>query len=305
MKKFFLFIAVLLPVALQAQEAAPARGFWSDPLSDPLFPFYVVIGFVFVVALLVVIVAAYMLQILNVLIRKTEEDKATAQGIVLEPEIGVWQKFWNWINGYRPVEKEAEIMLDHNYDGIKELDNYLPPWWKWLFYGTIAWSAVYLLAYHVTDSLPLMDQEYQNEVALAQDAKAKLAASKPAVTIDENTLVYEAKEEIIIAGKKVYDTNCASCHMPQGQGSIGPNLTDEYWIHGGGTKNIYATVKNGVQEKGMIPWGPVLSPEQIRDVTFYIISIQGSNPPNPKAPQGTVWKEETAQPADTVTRASL
>ncbi|MCK6616365.1 MAG: c-type cytochrome [Cyclobacteriaceae bacterium] len=293
MKKILSLISLfLLGSPLMAQDTAPARSFWSDPLSDPLFPFYVVITFVFVVALLVILVAIYMLQVLNVFIRKAEEEKAIQAGKVYMPEPGAWTKFWNWINGYRPIEKESEIMLDHNYDGIKELDNHLPPWWTWLFYGSIVWGAVYLVVYHVTDSLPLMDQEYQNEVAVAQEQKAKLLASQPALAIDENNLVYEPDEQIIKNGRQVYVVNCASCHMPDGQGNIGPNLTDEYWLHGGSVTDIYKVIKNGVQEKGMIPWGPVLSPQQIRDVTFYIKSIKGSNPPNPKAPQGELYKEE-------------
>lgn len=283
----FLFGSPLL-----AQDVAPT-GFWRDPLNDPLFPFYLVIAFVFVVALLVVIVAIYMLQVLKVFIRKAEEEKAAQTGKVYAHEPGAWRKFWNRINGYRPIEKESEIMLDHNFDGIKELDNHLPPWWTWLFYGSIVWGVIYLVVYHVTDSLPLMDQEYQNEVAIAQEQKAKLLASRPALAIDENNLVYEADEQIIKNGRQVYAVNCASCHMPEGQGNIGPNLTDEYWLHGGSVTDIYKVIKNGVQEKGMIPWGPVLSPQQIRDVTFYIKSIKGSNPPNPKAPQGELYKEET------------
>jgi cytochrome c oxidase cbb3-type subunit 3 len=293
MKKLIsLFTLFLIGSPILAQDAAPTS-FWSDPLKDPLFPFYVVIAFVFVVALLVVMVAIYMLQVLNVFIRKAEMEKAAQAGQTYVPEPGAWTKFWNWINGYRPIEKESEIMLDHNYDGIKELDNHLPPWWTWLFYGSIVWGAVYLVVYHVTDSLPLMEEEYQAEVTLAQEQKAKLLASQPALAIDENNLVYEPDEVIIKNGRQVYVVNCASCHMPDGQGSIGPNLTDDYWLHGGSVKDIYAVIKNGVQEKGMIPWGPVLSPQQIRDVTFYIKSIKGSNPPNPKAPQGELFKDNT------------
>ncbi|MFN3840582.1 MAG: cbb3-type cytochrome c oxidase N-terminal domain-containing protein [Cyclobacteriaceae bacterium] len=300
MKKIIsLFSLFLIGIPLWAQDAAPSSSFWSDPLRDPLFPFYVVIAFVFVVALLVVIVAIYMLQVLNVFIRKAEEEKAAQTGKVYAPQPGVWTKFWNRINAYRPIEKESEIMLDHNYDGIKELDNHLPPWWTWLFYGSIVWGAIYLIVYHVTDSLPLMDQEYQNEVAIAQEQKVKLLASQPALVIDENNLVYEPDEQIIKSGRQVYVVNCASCHMPDGQGNIGPNLTDDYWIHGGSVTDIFKVIKNGVQEKGMIPWGPVLSPKQIRDVTFYIKSIKGSNPPNPKAPQGELFKDEDAGPAST------
>jgi cytochrome c oxidase cbb3-type subunit 3 len=269
-------------------------------MNDPMFPLYLVAGMIFIVALLVVMVAINILSVLNLFIRKAAEEKAAKMGVVYVPEPGAWTKFWNWINGFRPMEKESELLLDHNYDGITELDNHLPPWWKWLFYGTIVWGVVYFVVYHVTDSLPLMDQEYQNEVTLAQDQKAKLLASKPAVVIDEAALKYEKNDAWIANGKKVFATNCTSCHGAEGQGGIGPNMTDKFWIHGGSIQNIYATIKNGVQEKGMIPWGPVLSPEQIRDVSFYIISIQGTTPANPKAPQGTEYIEATAAPADSV-----
>ena len=293
MKKLFILFSLLMIASVgMAQEAAPVHSFWNDPLNDPMFPLYVVMGFVFLVALLVVLVAGYMVQVLNVFIRKAAEEKAAASGIPYVPEPGYWSTLWNKINAFKPVEKEAEIMLDHNYDGITELDNHLPPWWKWLFYITIVWSIAYMIVYHVTDSLPLSDQEYQNEVTLAQEQKAKLLALKPAVVIDENALQYSNDEVLIQNGRKVYVTNCASCHLANGEGSIGPNLTDEYWIHGGSIKDIYVTIKNGVQEKGMIPWGPVLSAEQIRDVSFYIMSIRGTNPANPKPPQGTIYKEE-------------
>jgi len=298
MKKIFaLLLFLALSVASFAQEAAPVKSFWSDPFKDPMFPLYMVAVFIFVVALLVVFVAIYILKVLNLFILKAAEEKAASEGRVYVPEPSAWTKFWLWVNGLRPMEKESELLLDHNYDGITELDNHLPPWWKWLFYGTIIWAGVYIVVYHFTDTLPLQDQEYQNEVTLAQEQKTKLMASQPQVVIDENALTYEKNDAFIQAGRKVYVTNCASCHMPDGQGSIGPNLTDEYWIHGGNIKNIYATIKNGVLEKGMIAWEPVLSPEQIRDVSFYIKSIKGTNPPNPKAPQGTVYVEESTAPA--------
>jgi len=293
-------VFIFFSLSAVAQEAVPEANFWSDPLSDPLFPFYVLAGFVFITAFLVVIVAMYMLQVLNVFIRKAAEERAEKLGIKYEPKPGMLSKLWMQVNAFRPAEEEKDIMLDHDYDGIKELDNHLPPWWKWLLYGTIIWAVGYLIVYHVTDSLPLQDAEYQAEIALAEEQKAKLLALNPPLSIDESTLVYTADDEIIQKGRKVYVTNCSSCHMPDGQGSIGPNLTDEYWLHGGSVKDIYTVIKNGVVEKGMIPWAPVLSPEQMRDVTFYIMSLKGTNPPNPKAPQGELFKAEEPVQADTV-----
>lgn len=142
-----------------AQDAAPATSFWRDPFNDPLFPFYLVIGFVFLTAFLVIIVAIYMLQVLNVFIRKAAEERAEKLGVKYVAPPSYWSKFWDQINAFRPAEKEADIMLEHNYDGIRELDNHLPPWWKWLLYGSIVWAAIYLVVYHVTGSLPLMEGE--------------------------------------------------------------------------------------------------------------------------------------------------
>ena len=286
MKKLFLLFTCFLVHGASFAQEAPAKTFWSDPLNDPLLPLYLVMAFVFVVALLVVVVALYILKILNMFTRQAEEARAEKLGMVYKPEPSFFATFWNKINALKPVEKEADILLDHNFDGIKELDNHLPPWWTWLFYATIVWSVVYMVVYHVTDSLPLQDAKYQTEVTVAEEKLQALRASQPQVVIDEAALVYEANDELIKKGRQVYVTNCASCHNASGEGGIGPNLTDDYWIHGGSVQNVYATIKNGVQEKGMIPWGPVLSPEQIRDVSFYIMSIRGSNPPNAKAPQG-------------------
>lgn len=291
---------LLISASAFAQDAPVETSFWRDPLADPLFPLYVVTGFVFLTAFLVIAVAIYMLQVLNVFIRKAAEERAEKLGIKLEVKPSAWAKFWAQINAFRPAEKEADIMLDHNYDGIRELDNHLPPWWKWLLYGSIVWAAIYMVVYHVTGSLPLMEAEYQNEVALANEQKAKLLAANPPLTIDENTLEYTPDDEIIQKGRKVFVTNCASCHLADGQGSIGPNLTDDYWLHGGSVKDVYAVIKNGVPDKGMISWAPVLSAEQMRDVTFYIMSIRGTNPPNPKAPQGELYKEEVTVEQDSV-----
>ncbi|NBW39228.1 MAG: cytochrome oxidase subunit III, partial [Cytophagia bacterium] len=132
--------------------------------------------------------------------------------------------------------------------------NHLPPWWKWLFYGTIAWSVVYLVVYHITDSVPLQQEEYNNEVALADEQIRKIRAAEPVAAIDEAALTYTADAELISKGALVFKNNCVSCHKEKGEGSIGPNLTDEYWLHGGSIQNIFATIKNGVPEKGMIAW---------------------------------------------------
>ena len=164
-----------------------------------------------------------------------------------------------------------------------------------------------MIVYHVTDSMPLQNEEYQAEVAAAEIQIAKYKASQPAAeAIDMATLVYEEDASIIAAGKKIYDSNCASCHVADGGGSIGPNLVDEYWLHGGSIQDIYHTIENGVLDKGMISWKGILSPAQIKEVTFFIHSIRGTVPANPKASQGEKYvpveapEESVPAPADSV-----
>lgn len=203
-----------------------------------------------------------------------------------------FQKFWDDFNATVPLESEADIDTGHDFDGIRELDNHLPPWWKGLFYACVVWGVVYMVVYHVTDSFPLQQGEYQAELAQAEEHARILKVSQPAEAIDENTLEYTADEAILTRGKTVFTSNnCGSCHRADGGGnSIGPNLTDEYWLHGGSIKDVFNTVNKGVVEKGMPAWGKVMSPKDVRDVAFYIISLKGSNPPDAKKPQGELSK---------------
>jgi cytochrome c oxidase cbb3-type subunit 3 len=212
------------------------------------------------------------------------------------------------MNASVPLEQEKDIELDHSYDGIKELDNHLPPWWKWLFYGTIGWSAVYLFVFHISSMLPLSTDEYQQEVALAEEQARQLKASRPVQEIDENTLAFSLDSiSLIASGKIVFtDNNCASCHRNDGGGNtIGPNLTDPYWLHGGHVKSVFSTIRNGVVDKGMPAWGRSLSPQQVRDVAFYVLSLQGTNPANAKAPQGELYKVSELKSDSTKIQASL
>jgi cytochrome c oxidase cbb3-type subunit III len=287
MKKLILFgFTMASGISAFAQEANSAS-FWSDPVNHPMAPFYGLIALVLVVIVLVMAVAIAMIRVLNTLSERVAQERAQRLGIEYKPRPSFWSRFVKTVNDSVPLEEEEKIELDHNYDGIKELDNHLPPWWKWLFYGTIGWAAVYMIVYHYSGTLPLMEQEYKNELTKAEEVKRKFLATQPKVEIDENTLTYSADAAIIAKGKDIYAINCSPCHKNDGGGGIGPNLTDEYWIHGGDIKNIFATVKNGVPEKGMVSWASVLSPEQLRDVSFFVMSLKGSNPPGAKAPQGT------------------
>lgn len=284
MKKLLIFLSLLFSALIAyPQETTPAS-FWDDPFSHPLFPFYMLMLFIFIVILLVLAVALYMIKVLRIFIERTARERAEKMGVPYVAEPSWWNKLQQRLTRSTPVEKEEVIMLDHNYDGIRELDNHLPPWWKWLFYGTIVWAAIYLVLYHVTQSLPLSTEEYQAQVADFE----KLRSKQPLATIDENALEFTHDQAIIDNGKKIFSTNCGSCHRSDGGGDVGPNLTDNYWLYGGSIKNIFATIKNGKPENGMISWAAILKPEEIRDVAYYVMSIRGQNPPNPKAPQGTL-----------------
>lgn len=255
----------------------------------------VVVGIVAILAVLVLLVAIYTLQVL-----KKIEEKQKADGITSTEEESLWKAFLKVVNDRADEDQEADIMLTHNYDGIKELDNHLPPWWKWLFYITIIWSVIYVIGHHYTGWFPLQEVEYTTEIDEANALKiAQQGADVEGGGFDESALVYDADASQIETGSKIYVRNCIPCHGSAGEGNtIGPNLTDKYWLYGGGIKDIFTTIKNGVPDKGMISWESQLSPTQIRDVSSYILSLQGTNPANAKAPQGQLDGEEEEGSAD-------
>ncbi|WP_256009700.1 cbb3-type cytochrome c oxidase N-terminal domain-containing protein [Desertivirga xinjiangensis] len=195
------------------------------------------------------------------------------------------QGIWTKILGLKPLSEEKDILLEHQFDGIAELDNPTPAWFMWLFYGTIALAFGYMLTYHVFDWAPLQDEEYALEVQEAEAAR-KEYLSKAANLIDENTVKESSEASVITSGQAIYNSNCVACHGDRGQGVVGPNLTDEYWLHGGSVNAIFKTIKYGIPEKGMISWEKTLTPKQISEVTNFIHSLKGSNPANAKAPQG-------------------
>jgi cytochrome c oxidase cbb3-type subunit 3 len=183
------------------------------------------------------------------------------------------------------------MLLDHNYDGIHELNNHLPPWWVYLFYITIIFAVVYLFNYHVLNLQPLPSKEYALEMETAAKEVA-LYKKMYANNIDETNVKITTDASELAAGKEVYLKECKACHGEKGEGGTGPNLTDEFWLHGGDIKYIFKTIKVGVQEKGMISWEKKLKPDVMRNVASYIITLQGTNPPNAKAPQGEKFESK-------------
>lgn len=203
-------------------------------------------------------------------------------------------KWWHdidkkWMTQAIPIEKEADVLLDHDYDGIKELDNSLPPWWKYGFYFTIVVGAIYLFNYHVSGSGLNPDQEYAVEME-AGKKQEELYKAKTKDLVDENNVTL-ADASGIALGKGLYTQSCVACHGANGEGGIGPNLTDEYWLHGGSLNDIYKTIKIGYPEKGMQAWQSMYRPVQIKQLTSYVRSLLGTKPANPKDPQGSIYQE--------------
>ena len=186
-----------------------------------------------------------------------------------------------------PVEQEQEIMFEHDYDGIKELDNKIPPWFNILFYGTIVFGIIYLLVFHVFRLEPLSAGEYVEEVRAADLHRQELI--KTGAFVSEDNVKQLTDPASIEAGKEIFMKNCIPCHGMNGEGTVGPNLTDDYWINGGGIKNIFKTIKYGVPAKGMITWQNLLNPKQIEEAASYVMSLHGTNPPNGKPPQGDLY----------------
>jgi len=197
-----------------------------------------------------------------------------------------------------PIEKEGDLLMDHDYDGIKELDNNLPPWWLYLFYIGIIFGVIYFAYYEVFGG---KNQETELKIEMAQ---AKIDVEEYLKTaldlMDEKTVVLLTDEPSLAAGKEIFTTNCAACHRADAGGQIGPNLTDKHWILGGEIKNLFHTITNGGRDgKGMISWKGTLKPKEIQKVASYILSLQGSNPKDPKAPDGEIWADESTPKNDT------
>ncbi len=299
MKKILLSAAgLLITITGFSQEAAS---------SNSMTALYALGALVFIVLLLVIMVAILLLRSFNTLVEQTLKEKAKSLGVAYVPEPSIWTRLFEKLNAAVPVEQEKDIDLGHSYDGIRELDNHLPPWWKWLFYATIVWAVIYLVVYHVSSSLPLSIDEYQEELASADVEKKRFLASQPQMAIDLDKLEYTADAEILARGEKVYMINCVPCHRKDGGGNtIGPNLTDNYWLHGGAVKNVFSTVNTGFVEKGMPAWGKTMSQGDVRDVTFFVLSLQGTKPADGKAPQGEPMEQKVEQKIDSLkTEASL
>lgn len=285
MKKYFQSTVYVIFVIVTFLALAKSFMVYKNPFDiyeNPLV-WLALIGFVFVIVLK---------EFVNILaINRAKELQNEKDGVVPE-ETPAWYAgiLKSWTNA-KAIEEEHEIVLDHNYDGIKELDNSLPPWWVYMFYATILFGVVYLIRFHVLDG-DTQEIEYNKAVAEARMEIDKYKATAPNVFDIENVTLLTAEADLK-RGKAVFNLNCASCHLADGGGSIGPNLTDEFWILGGSIKNVFNTVYNGGRDgKGMIAWNKTLKPDDIAKVASYVLSLQGTTPANGKAAEGEKWVQE-------------
>lgn len=280
-----------LAMAQDTAEKVVAKGPIVSGMSDTTFYFMIVV--VFLELVIIAVLASFLKKFIK--LDYEAEVEAVEAVTIVAPKESSWKKIWDKLNSFRPVKEEADLDLGHDYDGIRELDNRLPPWWLYGFYITILFACIYLWRGYISHSAPDSTEEYQiavKEAALQQEAYLAKSASN----IDENNVKLLSEGGDIEAGKKVFETACAACHKADGGGMVGPNLTDDYWIHGGSVKDIFISIKYGWPEKGMKSWKDDYSPKQIAQITSYIIKLKGTNPPGAKEPQGELYKEENAAP---------
>lgn len=268
--------------------------FFIDSGDKPAFVKYPIVILVLFVFLVIQIAFEYVGSAVNNLIYQlTPEEKR--KEITERESLPLREQKWyknlmKRLTRSEPVENNALLLLDHNYDGIRELDNRLPPWWLYLFYGGIIFGAIYLVRYEVLDGDD-QETEFRKEMAQARIDVAEYKKHAPDM-MDEKSVTKLTDAASLAKGKTIFGANCAACHRADGGGQIGPNLTDDHWIFGGDVKSLFHTITNGGRDgKGMVAWRGTLKPTEIQYVASYILSLQGSNPKDPKAPEGDLWTE--------------
>lgn len=192
----------------------------------------------------------------------------------------------SWWEIFRKVEKDAPLdapIQGHDYDGIVELDNNPPAWFNWLFFVPIITGVIYVMYYHVLDLGKLQEEEYTAAMMEAE-------ASMPEIVLDFSTMEALTAIEDIQAGGKIFKGNCAPCHLENGGGGAGPNLTDAYWLHGGDFPSVYQTIYEGVEGKGMAAWGDILLSEQVHQVASYLETLRNTNVEGGKQAEGELYE---------------
>ncbi|MFY8020485.1 MAG: cbb3-type cytochrome c oxidase N-terminal domain-containing protein [Bacteroidia bacterium] len=268
-KKYFsLAVFILLAGMTNAQDATKAA---TEPVS---------LSAVLIAVNLVLLVFLFLL--LNILANAIKGLKNTDG----RPQLSWWDRF----AAVKSEKTEEELILDEDFDGISELDNPTPPWFNFIFYTTIIVAVIYLFNYHYFKFSKLQDDEYKEQVAVANAEKEAYLKSAGNL-IDENSVKLMTDEKSLTAGATLFKEKCAVCHGDAGEGKVGPNFTDDYWIHGGSVNDIFKTIKYGVPAKGMISWQNSLNGQQMQDLASFIKSLRGTKPANPKEAQGDLYVE--------------
>ena len=299
MKSVLLFLfAGTATVQAMAQEGGAALA--EEPVVVAVAPyingipradFYLISGVIFFELALLLVVLSMVFALVRIM-RDIPEKKPLLERILA-------MNLLDYFNKSVSIEKEHTIVIDHDYDGIHELDNSLPPWWKWGFVMTIVFAFAYMWYYHVADG-PNQIAEYAASVEKAEKEQLVYLA-KSGSSVDENNVTIIVDAGKLAAAQTIFNNTCAACHRQDGGGTVGPNLTDEYWLHGGSLQDVFKSVKYGWKDKGMPEWQHNLSPAQIAGVTSFIMSLKGKNPPGAKEPQGERFVENAPEaPADSV-----
>jgi cytochrome c oxidase cbb3-type subunit 3 len=284
------FMASLSANAQAPAAAAEAPSAAAEVIRLSWTDFYIMTFLILVLAVQYVYYSMLLFKLFRAMRPRTVDGKVVAEPSV----VGTISKR---LTDIVEIEREHEILLDHEYDGIRELDNNLPPWWKWGFYISIVWGIGYVFYFHVFDMGELSAQEYQRENA---EAEAQVAAymKTMANAVDENTATLLTDAGRLKAGEAIFNQNCVVCHGQAGRGDSGPNLTDQFWIHGGDIKDVFKTIKMGAPN-GMKSWKDDLTPPQIHEVASYVKSLPYIGPEDGgKEPQGDAYTEAETAEAD-------
>ncbi len=285
------YLRILLTMAL-AILITPVFAEDDHSLMTPQMQNYIGYGAIVFALLLFIVVMLVLLKTFKVLTRIIMKSEGYSDAEILaefkpaKKEKKPKGEVWNKLLSLKPLSQEKELVMDHEYDGIQELDNPIPGWFMYLFYITIVFAVSYLLIYHVFGIGQLQYAEYKTEMAQADVAKKEFL-SKQANRVDENSVKLVSDPATIAAGQAIFKTTCAACHGEHAQGVVGPNLTDDFWLHGGKINEVFKTIKYGVPAKGMPTWEKQLSAKQISDVANFVKSLHGTNPAGAKEPQGT------------------
>ncbi len=284
-KTLIIFVVLLMLGAASLTTLNPENSI--DIIGNPTYWLVAIALFFLVVGFMATFEA------LEAMKKMIKGQDATTEEAEVEEEDDWVDSILHKLTDATPVEREEEVATDHEYDGIRELDNNLPPWWLAGFYISIAFAVIYLLRFHVFQTAPLAQEELKIELAEAEAATAEYLKNA-ANLVDESSVEMLSDESRLLAGGEIFAKNCAVCHANDGGGGVGPNLTDPYWIHGAGIKDVFKTVKYGVPAKGMVPWKDQLSASEMQEVASYVLSLKGTSPANPKEPQGELVEEAPA-----------